>query len=74
MRMSGSRMADQGGVWDEIAEKASRMDAESPTGAAAEMYERSRAKLDELLAHLEPLPRQAGGRQAGAPEPVEKVC
>ena len=60
MRMSGSRMADQGGVWDEIAEKASRMDAESPTGAAAEMYERSRAKLDEFVAHLEPLPHQAG--------------
>ena len=60
MRACGSRQADQGGVWEEIAEKALRMDAESPTSAAAEMYDRSRAKLDAFVAGLEPLPRQAG--------------
>jgi hypothetical protein len=60
MRTEGSRMADQGGVWDEIDVKARRMKAESATHAAAEMYERSRGELDELVAHLEPLPRQAG--------------
>jgi hypothetical protein len=41
MRTSGSRMADQGGVWDEIDVKARRMKAESATYAAAETYDRS---------------------------------
>jgi hypothetical protein len=36
------------------------MKAESATHAAAEMYEGSRAELDELVAHLDPLPPQAG--------------
>jgi len=71
MRSTGSRHADQGGVWDEIDAKARRMKAESATRAAAQMYEQSRAKLDAIVAHLEPLPRQAGalftinGRVAG---------
>jgi len=41
MRTSGSRMADQGGVWDEIDVKPRRMKAESATYAAAETYDRS---------------------------------
>ncbi len=71
MKATGARHADQGGVWDEIDAKARRMRAESATRAAAEMYEQSRAKLDAFIAHLEPLPRQAGalftinGRVAG---------
>ena len=60
MRERGSREADQGQVWDAIEEKAQRLGAESPTQAAAAMYERSRTKLEELVARLEPLPRQAG--------------
>ena len=48
MRSTGSRDADQAGVWDEIDAKARRMKAESATRAAAEMYEQSRAQLDGL--------------------------
>jgi len=60
MRDSGSRRADQGAVWNEIGAKAHRMGAESPTSAAAAMYESHRSKLDEFLERLEALPRQAG--------------
>jgi len=60
MRASGERMADQCAVWIDIDEKSRRMHAESDTRAAAEMYERSRAKLEGFVAGLEPVPRQAG--------------
>jgi hypothetical protein len=60
MRTSGERMADQCAVWADIDEKSRRMQAESDTRAAAEMYERSRAKLEAFVAGLEPVPRQAG--------------
>ena len=60
MRESGARRADQGAGWEDIAAKACRMMAESPTSAAAAMYEGSRAKLDEFMEHLEAVPRQAG--------------
>jgi hypothetical protein len=60
LRTSGSRMADQCAVWDDIEQKAGRMRAESATRAAAAMYEASRARLDEFLEHLTALPRQAG--------------
>ena len=60
MRESGERMADQCAVWADIDEKSRRMQAESDTRAAAEMYERSRAKLEAFVAGLEPVPRQAG--------------
>jgi hypothetical protein len=60
MRTSGERMADQCAVWADIDEKSRRMQAESETSAAAEMYERSRAKLEAFVAGLEPVPRQAG--------------
>ena len=60
MRTSGERMADQCEIWADIDEKSRRMQAESDTRAAAEMYERSRAKLEAFVAGLEPIPRQAG--------------
>jgi hypothetical protein len=60
MRESGSRMADQGAVWQDIDEKASRLMAESPTGAAAAMYEGNRSTLDEFMETLEATPRQSG--------------
>jgi hypothetical protein len=60
MRTTGDRMADQFAVWADIDEKSRRMQAESETRAAAEMYERSRAELEAFVAGLEPVPRQAG--------------
>jgi hypothetical protein len=60
MRASGSRLADQGAVWQDIHEKSSRMRAESATEAAAAMYEGARVGLDAFLDQLQPVPRQAG--------------
>jgi hypothetical protein len=60
MRESGSRSADQGDVWADIDAKACRLMAESPTNAAAAMYEGSQAKLDEFIERLDAVPRQAG--------------
>jgi hypothetical protein len=60
LRSTGSRLADQGDVWQDIDAKSRRMKAESRTYAAAEMYERSRSKLDEFIERLEAKPRQAG--------------
>ena len=47
----------QSEVWADVAEKARRMDAESPTGASAEMYVARGSSLDE---YLEQLPRRQG--------------
>jgi hypothetical protein len=47
----------QNEVWAEVAEKASRMDVASPTGASAELYASRGASLDE---YLEQLPRRQG--------------
>ena len=60
MHASGSRASDQGAVWDDIDAKSCRMQADSPTHAAAAMYDGSRMKLDEFLEKLEAVPRQAG--------------
>jgi hypothetical protein len=60
LRECGARHADQGAIWDDIDAKAERMAAPSPTRAAAEMYEQSRADLDALQSRLEALPRQVG--------------
>lgn len=60
MEQSGERQADQGAIWDDIDRKAMRMAARSETQAAAAMYDKSRAQLDELQRSLEPLPKQVG--------------
>jgi hypothetical protein len=60
MRASGSRASDQGAVWNDIDAKAVRMQADSPTHAAAAMYDGARSQLDEFLEKLEAVPRQAG--------------
>ena len=60
MRETGSRMADQCAVWQDIDDKAGRLMTESPTHAAAAMYDGNRSKLDELGETLEATPRQAG--------------
>jgi hypothetical protein len=60
LRVSGSRMSDQCAVWQDIDEKAHRLMADSPTSAAAAMYEGNRSKLDQFMETLEAAPRQAG--------------
>ncbi|KPK61101.1 MAG: hypothetical protein AMJ59_03910, partial [Gammaproteobacteria bacterium SG8_31] len=45
MRASGSRRSHQGQVWESVACKAANMDVHSPTGAMADVYERSETML-----------------------------
>jgi hypothetical protein len=48
MRSSGSRKSDQGAVWRNIAAKAARLQASSPTGAMSAIYERHASSVEEF--------------------------
>ncbi|HSJ10901.1 MAG TPA: DUF6569 family protein, partial [Longimicrobiales bacterium] len=72
MRERGGAAADQGAVWDSVAERLDMNRASSPTGAMSAMYEQGRAGIDGYVTALEPLPLQVGavfgmnGRIVGA--------
>jgi hypothetical protein len=55
-----SFVGGQGAVWSEIADKAARLDAESPTEAAEEMYVRRGGSIEEYLAALPRRDEQCG--------------
>jgi hypothetical protein len=48
MRSSGTRKSDQGAVWRNIAAKATRLKALSPTGAMSAIYERHATAVEEF--------------------------
>lgn len=52
MRTTGTRVSDQGAVWDAQREKAARMEAHSPTEAMSAIYERHEATLDDYVEKL----------------------
>ena len=60
MNRSGSRHTDQNEVWDDIEIKFRRMKADSPTRAAAAMYESNRASLDDFEKAFAPISNQTG--------------
>jgi hypothetical protein len=60
LRVSGSRRSDQSAVWDDIAAKAVRMEAASPTGAISAIFERHAISVEEYVRALE-CPRGACG-------------
>lgn len=60
MRTTGTRRSDQGAVWDSVREKAARMEADSPTEAMSEIYERHGATLDDYVEKLSLEPGQTG--------------
>lgn len=60
MREQGERCADQGAIWNDIAEKSRRLGARSETGAMDAMFETAGATLDEFEEQLRPVERQAG--------------
>jgi hypothetical protein len=60
MRTTGGRRSDQGAVWDDIAQKAARMEAPSPTGAMHAIYERHGQGVEEYLRAFAWAERQAG--------------
>lgn len=61
MRTTGTRVSDQGAVWDAQREKAARMEAPSRTEAMSAIYDRHGATLDD---YVEKLPLESG--QLGA--------
>jgi len=60
LRTDGSRRSDQGEVWNDISERAARMDARSATGAAAALYETHRPRLEAYRSAFTPVDHQTG--------------
>jgi hypothetical protein len=60
LRRTKREGGDQGRVWSEVAAKARRLDAWSPTDASEEMYVSRGASLDEYVARLPRLGGQCG--------------
>ena len=52
MRTTGTRVSDQSAVWDDLREKADRMEAPSATEAMSAIYERHGATLDDYVEKL----------------------
>jgi hypothetical protein len=48
MRSSGTHKSDQGAIWRDIAAKAARLKASSPTGAMSAIYERHATSVEEF--------------------------
>ncbi len=60
MRHTGTRRADQGRVWHDIAEKSARMHVSTPTSAMSEVFEANRSRLDDYVAAFDASPKQVG--------------
>jgi len=62
--------ADQGEVWEQIAEMGDRMKVESDTGAMHDVFERHRDRLDEMCSAIERQDRQVGALVANGERSV----
>lgn len=60
MRSRGDRVSDQADVWNVIAQKSRRMDAESPTAAMASIFNTHVTSLDSFVSGCEPVDGQVG--------------
>ena len=60
LRRTGTYDADQGAVWEEVAEYAERRGARSATGAYADVVAQDRARIEEYVAALPCASGQAG--------------
>ena len=60
VRSTGEFRADQGAIWDDIAEKADRMAAPSPTGAMAAIYDKEMPSINEYIKHFRLVDSQVG--------------
>ena len=61
MRRTGSRRADQGEVWNDIADKSARMNVQTPTGAMSDVYGAHQTRIDDYVGAF-----KADGDQMGA--------
>ena len=60
IKASGEFRADQSAIWDGIAEKADRMEAPSPTGAMAAIYDKEMPSIEEYVKHFSLIDSQVG--------------
>ena len=60
MLARGDRMSDQAGVWDDIAQKSSRMNASSPTSAMESIFSTHADSLESFVSRCAPLDGQVG--------------
>jgi len=60
VRLSGEFRSDQGAIWNEISEKASRLKAESDSMAMAEIYKKERLAIDDYLENFAMVDSQIG--------------
>jgi hypothetical protein len=71
LRQSREFRANQGAIWDEISDKADRMEARSPSMAMSAIYERQAGSVEDYSRHFRPVESQVGavflinGRVAG---------
>jgi hypothetical protein len=71
LRTEMGRMSDQAAVWEDLAAKAERLDAASPTGAMSEVFARNKIRVEEFERAFSLAPGQVGvayrigGRQWG---------
>jgi len=60
VRSSGEFRSDQSAIWDGIAEKADRMEAPSPTGAMAAIYDKEMPSIEEYVRNFSLIDSQVG--------------
>ncbi len=60
MNTSGSRRTNQGEIWEDIEIKFCRLKVDSPTRAAAAMYEQNRQNLEDYLQKFKSIDNQTG--------------
>ncbi len=60
VRTTGRYQADQSAIWDEISDKAARMDAESDSMAMARIYEKEKSRLEDYVNHFRLIDMQVG--------------
>lgn len=74
LERSGTFQSDQSAIWDDIAAKAHRMQAESPSMAMAEIYEKQAPRLQDYSRRFRRLDRQVGAIFAIDGQPVGVEC
>ncbi|MDP2645525.1 MAG: hypothetical protein Q8P24_11340, partial [Desulfobacterales bacterium] len=60
VRSTGEYRADQGAIWEEVASKASRRNAQSPSMAMSEIYEKDAPAINEYLKNFRLIDSQIG--------------
>ncbi|MBW2615736.1 MAG: hypothetical protein JRD02_06145 [Deltaproteobacteria bacterium] len=60
LRSSGKHRSNQGVIWDEISDKASRHAAESPSMSMAHIYEKDTTSINEYVKHFKLIDSQVG--------------